>query len=418
MATIFDIDCWKEIWETISRNRKRSVLTGLGVFWGIFMFTVMMGFGTWLNRFTLATLGDISTNTTFMFPSQTSIPYRGMPSGRWWTLDTNDIESIRKQIPEVRHIAAMHMAGPQQTTYNDRKGTYYLLGCYPEYIDIYPQPLRFGRFINRPDIDNRRKVCVIGEQIWRELFPDGSNPVGKAINMNGLYLDIVGVIQRGSTVIHIGSDTETTIFTPITMTQQLWNVGNAVDMIMVTADDKTDIMDIDRRCRSIIAANHIISPDDPKAISGFNLGEVFGRVQNMFGGLSLLTWVVGLETLLAGIVGVSNIMLVVVRERTQEIGIRRAIGARPSSIISQILSESFILTFISGIFGLATGVGALTVLEKVVASAFDEPIPPLQISFWLGITATLIIIAGSLLAGIIPAGRALRIKAVDAIREE
>ena len=186
------------------------------------------------------------------------------------------------------------------------------------------------------------------------------------------------------------------------------------------SDERQRIQDIEEKCKRIIAANHIISPDDKKAISGFNLGEQFEKVNGLLNGISLLTWIVGLGTLLAGIVGVSNIMLVIVRERTQEIGVRRAIGARPWSIISQILSESFLLTFIAGILGLAAGVGALSVFEKLIAATTElgSDMQPLQISFGLGITATLIIIAGSLLAGIIPASRAMKIKAVDAIREE
>lgn len=305
-------------------------------------------------------------------------------------------------------------------SHNERKGEYYLMGYTPDFQKINPQPLKFGRFINQPDMEGKRKVCVIGGQIWKELFPGGENPVGEVIKMNDLYLTVVGVMERGSTSINIGSNPETTIAVPNSLVQQLWNEGSSVDMITIMAEDDVRIQDIEEKCKRIIAANHIISPDDRKAISGFNLGEQFEKVNGLLNGISLLTWIVGLGTLLAGIVGVSNIMLVIVRERTQEIGVRRAIGARPWSIISQILSESFLLTFIAGILGLAAGVGALSVFEKLIAATTElgSDMQPLQISFGLGITATLIIIAGSLLAGIIPASRAMKIKAVDAIREE
>ena len=415
---MFDLDRWKEIWETIARNRKRSIMTGLGVFWGIFMFTVLMGFGMWLGRTATASLGGYSTNTSYFFTDQTSIPYKGMPSGRWWDFDTRDLEAIRRQVPEIKYAAAMNWGGRQNVSYNDRKGEYYLMGYTHDFQQINPQPLKFGRFINRPDMDGKRKVCVIGEQIWKELFPGGENPVGENIKMNDLYLTVVGVMERGSTSINIGSNPETTIAVPNPLVQQLWNEGTSVDMIAVTAEDGASIEKVEEQCKRIIAANHIISPDDKKAISGFNLGEEFEKLNGLLGGIGLLTWIVGLGTLLAGIVGVSNIMLVIVRERTQEIGVRRAIGARPWSIISQILSESFLLTFIAGILGLAAGVGLLSVSEKLIAAGMDGGMQPLQITFGLGITATLIIIAGSLLAGNIPASRAMKIKAVDAIREE
>lgn len=415
---MFDLDRWKEIWETIARNRKRSIMTGLGVFWGIFMFTVLMGFGIWLGRTATASLGGYSTNTSYFFTDQTSIPYKGMPSGRWWDFDTRDLEAIRRQVPEIKYAAAMNWGGRQNVSYNDRKGEYYLMGYTHDFQQINPQPLKFGRFINRPDMDGKRKVCVIGEQIWKELFPGGENPVGENIKMNDLYLTVVGVMERGSTSINIGSNPETTIAVPNPLVQQLWNEGTSVDMIAVTAEDGASIEKVEEQCKRIIAANHIISPDDKKAISGFNLGEEFEKLNGLLGGIGLLTWIVGLGTLLAGIVGVSNIMLVIVRERTQEIGVRRAIGARPWSIISQILSESFLLTFIAGILGLAAGVGLLSLFEKLIATSMDGGMQPLQITFGLGITATLIIIAGSLLAGIIPASRAMKIKAVDAIREE
>ena len=386
---MFDLDRWKEIWETIARNRKRSIMTGLGVFWGIFMFTVMMGFGMWLGRTALSSLGSYSTNTTYFFTDQTSIPYQGMPSGRWWNFDMHDLEAIRQQVPDIKYAAAMNWGGSQKVSHNERKGEYYLMGYTPDFQKINPQPLKFGRFINQPDMEGKRKVCVIGGQIWKELFPGGENPVGEVIKMNDLYLTVVGVMERGSTSINIGSNPETTIAVPNSLVQQLWNEGSSVDMITIMAEDDVRIQDIEEKCKRIIAANHIISPDDKKAISGFNLGEQFEKVNGLLNGISLLTWIV-------------------------------AIGARPWSIISQILSESFLLTFIAGILGLAAGVGALSVFEKLIAATTElgSDMQPLQISFGLGITATLIIIAGSLLAGIIPASRAMKIKAVDAIREE
>lgn len=413
---MFDLDRWKEIWDTLSRNKKRSIMTGLGVFWGIFLFTVLMGFGSWLGRTATDSLTGYTKNSVYFITDQTSIPYKGMPSGRWWNFDMNDIESIKNQIPEVKHIGAQKLGGLQRVSYGQRKGEYLLVGYNPDYQQINPVPLPFGRFINERDMAEKRKVCVIGEQIWKELFPGGEDPVGATVKMNGLYLKVIGVMQGHS--INLNSNPVNSVAVPITLVQQLWNSGKSVDMIALMAQDDVRIQEIEDECRRIITSNHIISPEDKKAIYSLNLEDQVEKVNGLLGGIRFLTWVVGLGTLLAGIVGVSNIMLVIVRERTQEIGIRRAIGAKPKSIISQILSECFVITFIAGILGLTAGVALLSLLDSLLRANLGEEMQQLQISFWLGIGATLIIIAGSLLAGIIPAVRAMKIKAVDAIREE
>lgn len=414
---MFDLDRWNEIWETIVRNKKRSIMTALGVFWGIFMLVVLLGGGIGLGKMIFGQLGGMSTNTTFFFPGQTSIPYQGMPSDRWWNLNTKDIEDIKKNVDGVKYVAGMNWGGSQTITYNDRKEDYYLMGYTAEYNEIMPQTVKFGRFLNEIDILEKRKVCTIGSQIWKELFPGGENPIGKTVKMNNTYMTIVGVLEKVGNV-SIGSNPETTIGAPISFVQQLYNRGNIVNSVIVAAYDDYKIAEVEAECKKIISANHIISPDDPKAIGGFNFAEQVDLINGLFRGVALLTWIVGLGTLLAGIVGVSNIMLVIVRERTQEIGVRRALGAKPSSIISQILSESFILTFIAGILGLAVAVGLLSVADNLVAAIPEGPDTSFQITFGTGMLAAGIIIAGSLLAGLIPANRALRIKAVDAIREE
>lgn len=415
---MFDLDRWNEIWETIVRNKKRSIMTAMGVFWGIFMLVILLGGGLGLGNMMISQMGGMSTNTAFMFTEQTSVPYKGMPKGRWWNFDSKDIEDIEKQVPGIRYAAGMNWGGNVNFSYKDRKGEYFLMGYTPDFIHILPQNIRFGRYINEIDMREKRKVCTIGTQIWKELFPGGENPVGETIVMNGMYLTIIGVLDRGTTMINFGGDPEYTVSVPTTLVQQLYNRGNRIDMIVVTADDKVNVNKVQKQCEEIIAANHLISPDDAKAIDGFNLSDEFERINGLFRGINLLTWIVGLGTLLAGIVGVSNIMLVIVRERTQEIGVRRALGAPPRSIISQILSESFVLTFIAGILGLALAVGVLSVVDNIVARNPEGIEMSFQISFWMGMLAAGIIIMGSLLAGLIPANRALKIKAVDAIREE
>ncbi len=415
---MFDLDRWNEIWETIVRNKKRSIMTALGVFWGIFMLVVLLGGGMGLGKMIFGQLGGMSTNTAFFFTDQTSVPYQGMPSGRWWDFNNDDIELVKKNVAGIKYVAGMNWGGMLSFSHRERKGEYFLMGYTADYLKILPQEVKMGRFINEIDMREKRKVCTIGIQIQKELFPGGEDPLGKTIVMNGMYLTVVGVLEKGANMVSFGGDPELTVAVPTTLVQQLYNRGTRVDMITITADDGTDITKAESEAKKIIAANHIISPDDPKAIGGFNFGEQFDRINGLFSGINLLTWIVGLGTLLAGIVGVSNIMLVIVRERTQEIGVRRALGAKPSSIITQILSESFILTFIAGILGLAAAVGVLSIVDTAFSMAPEAPETSFQISFWMGLLAAGIIILGSVAAGLIPANRALKIKAVDAIREE
>ena len=345
----FDTDRWNEIWQTISRNRKRSIMTALGVFWGIFMLTVLLGAGMGLGRLFRAQLGDMSTNTLLIQPSQTSLPYKGMPKNRWWRMNNDDVENVRG-LKEVQYASGVYWGGEIHCSYNERKGDYSLMGYMPDYQQINPQKIIYGRFINDVDMAQKRKVCVIGTQIQKDLFPGMEDPTGKVIKVNNSYFTIIGVMRRQSTA------------------------------------------------------------------------KMFDKVMSLFWGIGFLTWIVGLGTLLAGIVGVSNIMLVLVKERTQEIGIRRALGAPPTAIISQILSESFILTFIAGVVGLTAAVGVLSVADSIyyqaVTVAQEGAEISWQISFGTGMLALFILVAGSLLAGVIPAYRALSIKAVDAIREE
>ena len=417
---LFDTDRWNEIWQTIARNRKRSIMTALGVFWGIFMLIVMLGAGTGLGRMFRSQLGDMSTNTLLMQPMQTGIPYKGMPKNRWWRMDNEDVETVR-QLPEVRFASAVFWGGEIHCSRNERKGDYSLMGYSPDYQRINPQKLLYGRFINEVDMVQKRKVCVIGTQMWKDLFPGGEDPTGNILKINNSYFTVVGVIRRQSTAMSF-SDIERTAVVPVSLAQQMYGRGHQIHMLAVAGHDDTPSKEVERACRETVYARHLIAPADEKAMWCMATAEMFEKVQQLFFGIALLTWIVGLGTLLAGIVGVSNIMLVLVKERTQEIGIRRALGAKPSVIIGQILSESFVLTFIAGVVGLTAAVGVLSVADTIYyqnADAAQESLGTMwQISFGTGMLALAILVAGSLLAGIIPATRALKIKAVDAIREE
>ncbi len=418
---MFDLDRWEEIWQTINRNRKRSIMTAFGVFWGIFMLTIMMGAGLGLKRLMYSSFGSMAVNSCFYWGGQTSLPYKGLPSGRRWSLENEDMAAIKTQVPGVKNVAGIIWGSTYKFSRKDKKGDYQLMGYTPEFQEISPQTLRFGRYINNIDMAQQRKVCVITEQVWEELFPNRENPVGQTIRMNNMYLTVVGVCIPPRNGVQFQGPTSVLI--PFSTLQKMYNKGNKFDGMAVAAYDNWDIKEVEENVKKVFQARHTLSPDDNKAVQGFNLGDLYNKFSGLFSGISILTWIVGTGTLLAGIVGVSNIMLVTVRERTQEIGIRRALGAKPRTIISQIMSESFVLTFVSGIFGLALAIGILSLAETLLLSLTATPEGGglqinTQISFGLALGSTGILILGSLLAGILPANRALSIKPVDAIREE
>ena len=418
---MFDLDRWEEIWQTINRNRKRSIMTAFGVFWGIFMLTIMMGAGLGLKRLMYSSFGSMAVNSCFYWGGQTSLPYKGLPSGRRWSLENEDMAAIKTQVPGVKNVAGIIWGSTYKFSRKDKKGDYQLMGYTPEFQEISPQTLRFGRYINDIDMAQQRKVCVITEQVWEELFPNRENPVGQTIRMNNMYLTVVGVCIPPRNGVQFQGPTSVLI--PFSTLQKMYNKGNKFDGMAVAAYDNWDIKEVEENVKKVFQARHTLSQEDNKAVQGFNLGDLFNKFSGLFSGISILTWIVGTGTLLAGIVGVSNIMLVTVRERTQEIGIRRALGAKPRTIISQIMSESFVLTFVSGIFGLALAIGILSLAETLLSSLTATPEGGglqinTQISFGLALGSTGILILGSLLAGILPANRALSIKPVDAIREE
>lgn len=412
---MFDLDRWEEIWQTISRNRKRSIMTAFGVFWGIFMLTIMLGAGLGLKNALFSQLGDMSVNSCFFWGGRTSIPYKGLPSGRYWQFENEDLAAIKKQVPNVRSVGSVIWGSEYKFSRNDKKGDYSLVGYNPDFQQISPQPIRFGRFFNEIDMEQQRKVCILTEQVWLDLFPGGEDPVGSTIRMNNMYLTVIGMIKVPDRGFRFHGDKS--VLMPVSTMQQMYNMGYKLHSVAVAANDDADIKEVETNIKQLVFARHTISPDDTKAVYSQNLGEQVNKFNSLFGGIGTLTWIVGIGTLLAGLVGVSNIMLVIVRERTQEIGVRRALGARPRIIISQIMSESFVLTFVAGIFGLALAVALLSGAESVLTASAGRPIRP-QISFGTGMLSMTVLILGSLLAGILPASRALRIKPVDAIREE
>ena len=411
-----DIDRWEEIFVTITRNKTRSFLTAFGIFWGIFMLVALMGGSQDIQEMMASNFAGFATNSGFTGSNQTSKAYKGFRKGRYWQLELNDIERIRQAIPEIEILSPINSKWEIKATYDkNESSSCSMKGVYPEYAEIETPTLTFGRFINHIDIKEQRKVCVIGKQIYENLFPDGSNPCGKFINANGIYYQVIGV-NTSSGNMSVNGWPPTTIVIPFSTMQQSYNFGNNIELLCYTAHPGNSIKNIQARIESVLKKAHLIHPDDKQAILNVDAEALFSMVDNLFKGINILSWMVGLGTLLAGAIGVSNIMMVTVKERTSEIGIRRAIGAKPHDIMSQILSESMVLTSLAGMAGISFAVLILQMLE--LGTAQSETPGHFQISFWTAIGACIILLIMGMLAGLAPAYRAMAIKPIEAIRDE
>ncbi len=414
---LFDIDRWQEIWITITSNKSRSFLTAFGVFWGIFMLVLMVGSGNALETGIMSQMEGFATNSVFFAAERTTEPYKGFRKGRSWDMTNSDLPIIRERVDEMQYMSPVLFAGggDKNVVRGDKSGSYLVKGCYPEYDLIEKSKMLYGRYVNDIDIAEKRKVCVIGERIYEVLF-HGEDPTGKQIRVNGIYFQVIGV-ARSTSQVSIGGQTAETVVLPFTTMQQAFNQGNIIHFLAATAKPGMDVKIIEDKITNILKQQHQIAPEDKSAVFSMNIEEQFKMFNNLGIGIAALIWIVGLGTLLAGAIGVSNIMLVTVRERTKEIGIRRALGATPNNIIGQIMSETVVLTLLAGIGGIVLGVGLLSAIG-VALSQGDQFFKDPQISFSMAIVSLIILIVIGLLAGLVPAQRAMMIKPVEAIAEE
>lgn len=418
LRLVLDLDRWQEIWATITQNKSRSVLTAFGVFWGMFMLVVMVGAGSALQKGINSNIEGFATNSCFIWAQQTSEPYKGFKKGRQWEMKNSDIPVLLNNTPEIEYLAPVLFGGrgTNNVVRNDVAGSFSVKGNYPVYNLVDESKMVYGRYINDIDIAEQRKVCIIGERVYEVLFPTKENPIGKQIKVNGIYFQVIGVSRHLSSV-NIGGNEKETVVLPFSTMQQAYNMGNDVHFMAVTAKPGVKVKVIEDKIRQILKQLNNISPDDKTAVGGMNIEDEFTMFLYLGLGIAFLIWFVGVGTLIAGGIGISNIMLVTIRERTKEIGIRRALGATPRTIITQILSESIILTLIAGISGLMFGVGLLHA-AGIILSQGDQFFKDPQISFVVAIASLMILVIIGTFAGFLPAKRAMNIKPIEAIREE
>lgn len=412
----FDIDRLREILDVLSRNKSRTFLTGFGVFWGVFMLVGLVGGGDGLKGLLSNNLAGFATNSAIVWAQPTTKPYHGFRKGRQWNLTYKDVKRLRAQVPELDVITPTITRWGSNATHDDRSSSGIVKGVLPDMQRVSEPKMLYGRYINQMDIVHGRKVCVIGKQVYKNLFPKGGDPCGDVIRIDSVYFSVVGVNYADGNMNVNGNDQQA-IYMPLSLVQQIYNRGESIDMICVTGRPGVTMSDITDRIRTVIALDHHVDPKDEKGVMVFNTEMMFSIVDNMFTGINLLIWLVGIGTLLAGAIGVSNIMMVTVRERTVEIGIRRAIGATPRMILSQIIQESILLTSVAGMSGILFVVLVLQELE--MANTTDGVVSAhFQISFWTAIGAVVLLSVLGVLAGLAPAIRAMKVKPVDAMRDE
>ncbi|MBP1643994.1 MAG: Macrolide export permease protein MacB [Acidobacteria bacterium] len=422
---MFDLDHWQEIGHALAKNRLRTFLTAFGVFWGIFLLVVLLGSGNGLSNGVMAGFQGTATNSFFCWGMRTSKPFAGLAAGRSIEFTNEDTEEIRRQVPEAAVVAPRLQRGGWRGGATVRRagetGSFTIMGDHPEIFTIQSVLLERGRLLNRMDIAEQRKVAVIGTRVVEVLFPDGENPIGDAIEVNGVWFKVVGVFRSRNTGGQADRDAQT-VYVPFTTFQQAFNAANEVHWYAVTAAPGVDVARVEEKVLDLLRSRHKVAPDDRRGIGHFNLAEEFGKIQGLFAGIRALMWIVGLGTLTAGAIGVSNIMLIVIRERTKEIGLRRAIGARPSSVIGQIVLEAVVLTSIAGFLGLAAGVATMEGIGALLAAAPASGQPTMfrnpGVMLDDALLAVAILVAAGAVAGLIPAQRAVAVSPVVALRSE
>ena len=411
---LIDKDTWQEIYSSIRKNKMRTGITIIGVMWGIFLLVVLLGAAKGVENNFNKIFGSFATNSVFVWAQSTSKPFKGLQEGKRLTLKVSDLENIKKEIEGLEFVVPRHQTQALAVN-NFKSGNFGIFGDYPELDNVQKKDLVYGRFINDNDIKEKKKVCVIEEEIYKQLFDKDVYPIGTYIKINNINYNIVGMYKEGQIG---GGGPQGNIHIPFTTFQQVYNRGDSVGWMMVTGKPEYDITQIEADVKLLLRNLHKVHPEDERAFGSFNLGERIAQVTRFLTGMQFLTWFVGIATLIAGVFAIGNILLITVKERTKEIGIRRALGAKPWEIKRQIILESVFLTSIAGALGIIFGGLVLMLIDATIGKGPDAALtnPTVDIPVVL-IAASTLVVLGTLI-GMIPAQTAVSIRPIEALREE
>lgn len=422
MSKLFDKDRWDEIFEALNSNKFRTLLTAFGVFWGIAILVLLLALTNGLQKGVSASFGNFAANSSFIYVRGTTIPYKGLPKNRRFNLDLDDVEALKNDIPELEYVSPQNRLGGymggNNVTRGTKTGAFQVEAHDPDIIFQNPMTILKGRFISNSDLQAKRKICVIGTGVLKSLYDIGEETIGSYLKINGVNFMVVGIFKYSNSQ----GDQEqevNTIITPFTTFGQVFNYGERVGWMSITARDEVNITDLKSRILTVLKNRHAVHPNDDMAFGYHDISEQYARVNGLFSILTFVGYFVGALILMSGIIGISNIMLIVVKERTKEIGVRRALGATPWVVKTQILQESLLLTIVSGMVGISFASGIIWLLNYLLdlngpVDNFANP----SVSMTVVIIALAILVISGLLAGLIPANSATKMKPVDALRIE
>jgi putative ABC transport system permease protein len=414
MKFLFDSDTWQEIYGSIRKNKVRTSITIIGVLWGIFLLVVLLGAARGMENGFNKLFGNFATNSVFVWTQSTDTPFKGFQEGRRFSLTMNDIEVLKSEYTEEIKLLAPRNQTNNLVIKDFKSGNFKVSGDYPILDQIQKKQLLYGRFLNQNDILSIAKVAVISEDMYKQLFEIDEFPIGQYIKINSINYKVIGVYKPSNTIDFDGD----CAYIPFSTFKKVYNTANKVDWMMITAYEGTDIEQMESDVLLTLKGLHKVHPEDDRAFGSVNLGKEIGKVTGFITGMQFLTWFVGIATLIAGVFAIGNILLITVKERTKEIGIRRALGATPKSIRQQIILESVFLTTVAGMLGIILGAFVLFIIDIKYGQGEDAALvnPTVDIPIILIAFATLIVL-GTLI-GLIPAHMATVVKPIEALREE
>lgn len=416
---LFDRDLWREIFNTLGKNMFRTFLTMLGVIFAMLILMLLLGSANGMSNGFNKIFAGTASNSLFVWSQRTSEPYKGFERGRRIDFRLEDADILRKQIPEIEVLAPRIELGSHNgivTVYrNGRKSGSSVYGDYPDIDEITKKKLVKGRFINSNDIASNKKICVIGEETFKLLFDKNEEAIGQDIRINGIFFTVVGIFKPSK---NINIDGENAVFIPFTTFQKAYGSGDRMGWMAISVEAGKQVAVVEQKIKKLLKNKYDISPKDERAIGSFDMSEIFNNISAFTGVLKAFSFFIGIFTLLAGVIAISNILLITVKERTKEIGVRRALGATPKVVKRQIVLEAIVLTSFAGLIGFALSVGILGVLDVMFGSGDEFPFANPMVSISQFLISFILMVGLSVLIGLIPANRAIRIKPIDALREE